>query len=107
MTANTIVIKKYSHNNEMSLVSIAVIFILVLCFIYIIESNSFMSQNRDVQQLNKKIAVFGEDISQLEVEAAKLRLSQNIEESAVAKRMVLSDKVHYLNLSDGAVAMTR
>lgn len=108
MTSSVVLAKKYNYKDNLSLtISIGLLLLLALCFLYVVESNSLMSRERTVQIFQKDLAIAEENVSQLEVQVAQSRFSQSVSESALAQKMVLAERIHYLNLSDSAVAMAR
>lgn len=108
MIHSNVLINKYHQKESLNLiVSIGLLLLFALCFLYVAESNSLMSRERTIQTFQKDLSAAEEDASQLEVRIAQLRFSQSVSESSLAKKMVLAEKIHYLNLSDNAVAMAR
>lgn len=108
MIHGNILISKYHREENLNLVvSIGLILSLALCFLYVAESNNLMSRERTVQIFQKDLAIAEENVSQLEVQIAQSRFSQSVSESALVQKMVLAERIHYLNLSDSAVAMAR
>ena len=108
MTNYCILTNKYRERENWNLaISIGLLLLLALCFLYVVESNSLMSRERTVQTFQKDLAIAEENVSQLEVQIAQSRFSQSVSESALVQKMVLAERIHYLNLSDSAVAMAR
>src|SRR3972149_11329195 len=108
MTHCYVLTNKYRDRENWNLaISIGLLLLFVLCFLYVVESNSLMSRERTVQSFQKDLAIAEENVSQLEVQVAQSRFSQSVSESALVQRMVLAERIHYLNLSDSAVAMAR
>lgn len=108
MIHNNVLINKYHQKESLNLiVSIGLLLLLALCFLYVAESNSLMSRERTVQAFQKDLAIAEENVSQLEVQVAQSSFSQSISESALVQKMILAERIHYLNLSDSAVAMAR
>ena len=108
MTSSVVLAKRYNYKDNQSLtISIGLLLLFALCFLYVVESNSLMSRERTVQTFQKNLAIAEENVSQLEVQIAQSRFSQSVSESALVQKMVLAERIHYLNLSDSAVAMAR
>lgn len=108
MTNCYVLTNKYSERENWNLAtSIGLLLLFALCFLYVAESNSLMSRERTVQTFQKDLAIAEENVSQLEVQVAQSRFSQSVSESALVQKMVLAERIHYLNLSDSAVAMAR
>jgi|SRR3989344_710260 len=108
MIHSNVLINTYHQKESLNLtISIGLLLLLALCFLYVVESNSLMSRERTVQTFQKDLAIAEENVSQLEVQIAQSRFSQSVSESALVQKMVLAERIHYLNLSDSAVAMAR
>ena len=79
--------------------------ILFLVLLYAVERNSALSSEREIRQRQTQITSAEEDLSKLEIKAAKLESAQSIKSSALSENMVPSKGIHFVSVDDLAVSM--
>ena len=79
--------------------------LLFLILLYAVERNSALSAEREIRQKQTQITSAEEDLSKLEIKAAKLESAQSIKLSALSENMVPSKGIHFVSVDDLAVSM--
>ena len=79
--------------------------LLFLILLYAAERNSALSAEREIRQKQTQITSAEEDLSKLEIKAAKLESAQSIKSSALSENMVPSKGIHFVSVDDLAVSM--
>lgn len=97
--------KKYEEHDWLLPVCFALI--LILCFLYIAETNAAMSATRAIPQKERLLFEEGQDLTKLEIVAAQLQSVRQVREVAEARRMTVQEGVTYVNINETPVAFTR
>src|SRR3990172_5577591 len=79
--------------------------VLFLVLLYAAERNSALSAEREIKQKQIQITSTEEDLSKLEIKAARLESSQSIKSSALSENMVPSGRMRFVSVDDVAVSM--
>ena len=79
--------------------------LLFLILLYAVERNSALSAEREIGQRQTRITSAEEDLSKLEIKAARLESSQSIKSSALSENMVPSGRMRFVSVDDVAVSM--
>ena len=78
---------------------------LFLVLLYAAERNSALSAEREIKQKQTQITSTEEDLSKLEIKAARLESSQSIKSTALSENMVPSGRMRFVSVDDVAVSM--
>ena len=78
---------------------------LFLVLLYAAERNSALSAEREIKQKQTQITLTEEDLSKLEIKAARLESSQSIKSTALSENMVPSGRMRFVSVDDVAVSM--
>ena len=79
--------------------------LLFLILLYAAERNSALSAEREIKQKQTQITSTEEDLSKLEIKAARLESSQSIKSTALSENMVPSGRMRFVSVDDVAVSM--
>ena len=79
--------------------------VLFLVLLYAAERNSALSAEREIKQKQIQITSTEEDLSKLEIKAARLESSQSIKSTALSENMVPSGRMRFVSVDDVAVSM--
>ena len=84
---------------------VGVFVMLFLVLLYAAERNSALSAEREIKQKQTQITLTEEDLSKLEIKAARLESSQSIKSTALSENMVPSGRMRFVSVDDVAVSM--
>lgn len=84
---------------------VSIVLIVALMGVYIAEKSSMMFSQRTVFTQERKAAVAEKEVSSLEITTTQLAAAHNLTQVASAEHMVIPQKVSYLNMEGGIVAL--
>lgn len=97
--------KKYEEHGWLLPVCFALI--ILLCFLYVAETNAALFATRIIPQKERAIFEKEQDVTKLEITAARLQSVQQVREVAEARRMTLQKGATYVNINETPVAFAR
>lgn len=80
------------------------IFVLVFGVLYILKTTSVSTKGYIISDLEKQVATLEYENRKMDVEVAKLKSMQSLQERIASTDLVAVANVDYLNVLDGAVA---
>lgn len=87
------------------LTRVSIVLIITLLGVYIAEKSSMVFSQRAVFTQEQKAVVAEKEVSSLEITTTQLAAAHNLTQVASAEHMIIPQKVSYLNMDGGAVAL--
>lgn len=84
-----------------------ILLLLLLAVLYVAETNSAIFSERSIPEKKDKVVEAEQDVTLLQIQAARMRSAEQVGEMAASSQMKFSENASYVSMNDGTVVLAR